>query len=233
MFRKLIIVPLSLLVLSFNAEAVEIGVGVKAGTIGGGVEISVALTQTVNARVSLTSMDVDDETETIEIGDAGSTADIDAVLGLDFGATALLFDWYVFDGTFHLTAGFMKNDTKLSFSGSLLNGVILDGQALDPSDINGDIGGSISLGESFQPYLGVGWGRKAGDGGGLALTAEIGVALLDPKADLTADVNIGGTNGLDQAELDARIKSAESDANDDLSQLEAWPVITIGLNYGF
>lgn len=233
MFRKLIIVPLSLLVLSFNAEAVEIGVGVKAGTIGQGVEVSVALTQTINARVSLTSIEVDDQTETIQIGDAGATGDIDAVLGLDFGATALLFDWYVFDGTFHLTAGLMRNDTELSFSGSLLNGVTLDGQTLDPSDINGNIGGSISLGESFQPYLGVGWGRKAGDGGGFAFTAEIGVALLDPEANLTAEVNISGTNTLTQSELDDRIRSAEADANADLAIFEAWPVITLGLNYGF
>lgn len=233
MFRKLIVVPLCLLIVSFNAEAVEIGVGVKAGTIGKGVELSVALTQTINARVSLTSIEVDDQTETIQIGDAGATGDLDAVLGIDFGATALLFDWYVFDGTFHLTAGFMKNDTELSFSGSLLNGVTLDGQALDPSDINGNIGGSISLGESFQPYLGLGWGRKAGDGGGFAFTAEIGVALLDPEANLTAEVNISGTNTLSQSELDDRIRSAESDANNDLSQLEAWPVITLGLNYGF
>ncbi len=231
MFRKLIIAPLSLLVLSFNAEAVEIGVGVKVGTIGAGVEVSVALTKTINARVSLTSLEVDDQQETVEIGNAGATGDVDAVLGLDFGATALLFDWYVFDGTFHLTAGFVKNDSALSFSGTLLGPVTLDTGDLAPGDINGDIGGNISLGESFQPYLGVGWGRKAGDGGGFAFTADIGVALLDPSADLSAELDSGSS--LTQQELDDMIASAESDVNDDLSQLEVWPVITIGLNYGF
>ncbi|MDH5353100.1 MAG: hypothetical protein OEY09_01545 [Gammaproteobacteria bacterium] len=232
MIRKYIVIPLGFLLATFNAQAVEIGVGVKAGTIGQGVEVSLALTQTINARVSLTSIEVDDQQETVQIG-TGTTADIDAVLGFDFGATALLFDWYVFDGTFHLTAGFMKNDTKLSFSGTLLGPVTLDSGALAPGDINGDIGGSISLGESFQPYLGVGWGRKAGDGGGFALTAEIGVALLDPNANLTAEVIAGGTNNLSQADLDARLTSAESDVNSELALFEAWPVITLGLNYGF
>lgn len=229
MIRKLLLTPLLFLLVPFNAEAIDFGVGLKGGTIGTGVEVSVALTQTVNARVSLTSIDIDDQTETIEVGDSGATGDVDAVLGLDFGATALLFDWYVFDGTFHLTAGFMKNDTKMSFNGSLQSSVTLDGEVLDPSDINGDIGGSISLGESFQPYLGVGWGRKAGDGGGFSFTADIGVALLDPSAEFSAQTS----GSLTQDELDTRLRSAEDDANADLALFEAWPVITIGLNYGF
>ena len=232
MIRKYIVIPLGFLLATFNAQAVEVGVGVKAGTIGQGVEVSLALTQTINARVSLTSIDIDDQTETIQIGDAGATGDIDAVLGLDFGASALLFDWYVFDGTFHLTAGLMRNDTAMSVSGVLQSVVTLDGQTLNPSDINGDISGSISLGESYQPYLGMGWGRKAGDGGGFAFSAEVGVALLDPAADLSADIATTG-GSLTQAELDDRLTSAESDVNSELALFEAWPVITLGLNYGF
>lgn len=233
MYRKIITTALGLLLVTSNVYALEMGVGVKAGSIGQGVDFSVALTQTINARISLTSIDVDDHNETIQIGDTGATGDIDAVLGLDFGASALLFDWYIFDGTFHLTAGMMKNDSKLSFSGTLLNGVTLNGQPLDPSDISGGISGNVGLGESYQPYLGIGWGRKAGDGGGFAFSAEIGVALLDPAAEFSANVDVGGSNSLTQADLDQRLREAEADANADLSLLEAWPVITIGINYGF
>ena len=39
-----------------NADALEVGVGVKAGTVGAGVDLSVALTQTINARISVTSI---------------------------------------------------------------------------------------------------------------------------------------------------------------------------------
>lgn len=222
-----------LVLLVSNAHAVDVGVGIKAGTVGAGVEVSIALTKTLNARVSLTNIDVDDQNETIEVGDAGATGDIDADLGLDFGATALLLDWYVFDGTFHLTAGFMRNDTKLSFSGTLLDSVTVDGEVLDPSDINGDISGDISLGETFLPYIGVGWGRKAGDGGGISVSFELGVAMLDPDADFDAEVNVSGSNSLDQAELERRLKGVEDDANDDLDEFEAWPVVSIGINYAF
>ena len=215
-----------------NAQAIGIGIGVKAGTIGAGVELSVPVSKTINARVSLTSIDIDDERETIQVGDVNQSADVDAVLGLDFGATALLIDWYVFDGSFHLTAGMIKNDTKLSFSGELIGNIQVDGQDLSGDDIDGDITGDISLGESFQPYLGIGWGRRAGDEGGLSFTAEIGVALLDPSADLNAVVNTA-TGSLNQDQLDSRIDGVESDVEAELDQFEAWPVITLGLNYNF
>ena len=49
-----LIADMSLLVV--NADALEVGVGVKAGTVGVGVDLSVALTQTINARISVTSI---------------------------------------------------------------------------------------------------------------------------------------------------------------------------------
>ncbi len=223
----------TLMLLVSNAQAFDIGIGAKVGTVGAGFELSIPLSKTINARISLTSIDIDDQEETIEVGDTGATGDLDAELGLDFGATALLFDWYVFDGSFHLTAGMMKNDSELSFNGNLQSGIVVDGESLDPSDINGGISGGISLGESFQPYVGIGWGRRAGDGGGLSITFELGVAMLDPGADFNADVNVGGINNLDQTELNNRINSVETDANTELDEFEAWPVLSLGLNYNF
>ena len=57
-----------LLLLVTNAEAIDIGIGAKAGTIGAGFEVSVPLTKTINARVSLTTIDIDDQEENINIG---------------------------------------------------------------------------------------------------------------------------------------------------------------------
>lgn len=221
-----------ILLISSSANALDIGVGVKAGTVGIGVDISVALTQTINARVSLTSIDVDDFEETLEVGDdSGNEGEIDAVMGLDFGANALLIDWYVFDGTFHVTAGLMKNNGKIDFTGQLIGtNIDLGGEIINPGDI-GDITGSISAGESYEPYLGIGWGRKAGDEPGLSLSIELGVALLDPKSELSA--TISGTGSLTQAEVNDAIQGAEDDVNTELSALEAWPILSFGLNYAF
>ncbi len=216
-----------------SVQAYDFGVGVKAGTVGYGADISVALTQTINARLSLTSINIDDLNESITIGDSVNEGTVDTTMKLDFGANALLFDWYVFDGTFHVTGGMMKNNGKVSFSGILQDSVTINGQDFDASDIDGAISGSVSLGDSYQPYLGIGWGRKASNDPGLSLSVEVGVALLDPKANLSATVNSTGTNTLSQSELDARINDAEKDINSELSVFEAWPVLSIGLNYAF
>ncbi|MFT5219481.1 MAG: hypothetical protein ACI822_002940 [Gammaproteobacteria bacterium] len=231
--NKLLSLAVSLLFFSTSASALDYGLGVKAGTVGIGLDISVSLTQTVNARLSLTNISIDAQTETVTVGDSGGQGDIDASLDFDFGANALLFDWYVFDGTFHLTAGMMKNNGKIDFSGNLVSGITVDGETLSPDDINGAIGGSISLGDSFQPYLGVGWGRKAGYDPGFSITADIGIALLDPKVELSAVVNTAGTNNLNQGALDERMAAVSRDAENDLSQLEAWPILAIGVNYAF
>lgn len=61
------------------------------------------------------------------------------MLNLDFGASALGFDWYVFNGTFHVKAGLLKNNGAADLSGILQSAVVLDGVPLDPSDINGAI----------------------------------------------------------------------------------------------
>jgi len=60
------------------------------------------------------------------------------------------------------------------------------------------------LSESYEPYIGIEWGRKADDEPGFSLSVELGVALLDPQAELQATVALGGIFP-DQAALDATL----------------------------
>ena len=220
------------MIVSSNMYAADIGVGLKAGTLGAGVDISVALTQTINARLSLSKSSFDFN-ETLDINDANNTATIDGTLNLDFGSTAILFDWYVFDGTFHLTGGFLKNSSSIDLNGRITDAnVVFNGtsynvltQFQDPN-----ISGTIALGNSVQPYLGIGWGRKADDDPGFSVSLELGVVLLDPSVDLKAPVTVDPTL---QAQLESDVNAAEVTANEEVSVLEAWPVISLGLNYAF
>ena len=55
---------------------------------------------------------------------------------------------------------------------------------------------------------------------------------MDPSVDLKGPtVNAG--SAFSQAQIDADVDAAEQEANNDLSDLEAWPVLSIGLNYAF
>jgi hypothetical protein len=208
--------------------AQDIGVGIKLGTVGPGVDLSMTITNTISARVSFTTLNVDSESQSITVGDPGNEGTIDAIANVNLGSSALLIDWHLFDGTFHLSTGLIKADIGGDFRGDLIGSFTANGTTVDAADI-GAMSGSIKLSDSYQPYIGLGWGRKAAADSGLSLSVEIGVALLDPVLDLNATA-IGGKS---QAEIDDALNSAESSASGDLADLTIWPVISVGFNYAF
>jgi hypothetical protein len=221
------------LIASSSVQAYDFGVGVKAGTLGAGAELSMTLTQTINARLALTSVS-GHYNDTLNLDDGDNVATVDATLDLDFGASALLFDWYVFDGTFHITAGAINNSSSIDLGGTLTDSTVkFNNVSYTVSDfVDPTVSGKINMGSSVQPYLGIGWGRKAGVEPGFSLSFEVGVVLLDPSVELTAPKLKMGTAS-DQETLNSNVKEAEAAAQDELSALKAWPVISLGLNYAF
>ena len=215
-----------------NVNALDFGIAAKAGINGVGLDLSIGLTKNLNLRFLGAAIDIEGEDETVTVGDSGFEGDIEAELDFDYGAGAVLFDWHAFDNKFRFTAGMMKNNGAADFSGVLQSDIVIDGDPLATDDL-GDISGEVALADSYQPYLGIGWGRGAGGDGGFSLSVDLGVAMLDTDVDFDATVNSGGTNGYDQAELDALLAKLESDAEDDLDDYEFWPVFAIGVNYAF
>ena len=160
--KKYLGIALFTLIFSGSASAVDFGIGAKAGINGIGLDLSVGLTKNLNLRVSASSIDIDDEEETVTVGDDGFEGDIDAELELDFGSNAVMLDWHVLGGGFRLTAGMFRHTGSADLGGVLQSQVRIDGQVLDPSDlVGGEIGGKVELADSYQPYVGIGWGRGA------------------------------------------------------------------------
>ncbi len=227
--KKIIGLGFALLFFVSNAFALDFGIAAKAGINGVGLDLSVGLTETVNLRFSGAAIDIDGEDETVTVGDDGFEGDIDAELDFDYGANAVLVDWHAFNSGFRFTVGMMKNNGSADFNGVLQDDIVVDGDPLLTTDL-GDIGGGVDLGDSYQPYVGIGWGRGAGGDGGFSLSFDIGVAVLDIDVDFEATTT-GGT--YTQGELDDILASLEKDAEDDLDDYELWPVLAIGVNYAF
>ena len=228
--KKIIGLAFGLLLFVSNVNALDFGVGVKAGTLGAGIDLSAAVTKTINVRLSLTNVDLEGEDETLTVGDSVE-GDLDAELDLDFGSNALLVDWFIFDGSFHLTGGMLRHAGEADLTGTLLSPATFDGGTISPSDLaGGEITGELKLADSYQPYIGIGWGRKAGRDGGVSFTVDFGIVLLDPSVELEATAS--GT-GLSQADVNARLLEMEGDAEDELDDFEAWPILSAGVNYAF
>ena len=107
--KKLIVLGFSLLFFTTTSHAIDFGVGAKAGLNGLGLDLTVGLTKNVNLRLSAAAIDIDNEEETVTVGDPGAEGDIAAELEFDYGARAAFIDWHVFGGGFRLSAGMYRN----------------------------------------------------------------------------------------------------------------------------
>lgn len=203
------------LMLGASSMAVaETGVGVKAGTLGGGVELGIGLNDSFSARLGLNKYDKSDD-QTID--------DIDYSADLELSSTTLYLDWHPMQGSFRVTAGYLLSDNKLKANATPSSNVEIGDQSYSPSDI-GEINASAALGDG--PYLGIGWGSVPATGFGF--TFDLGVVSMG-----TPDVNlkIDDPNGVIAANND--IEKEKANIEDDLDDYDMYPVISLGISYGF
>lgn len=195
--------------------AAEVGVGVHTGTLGHGVELGVGLTDSLNIRAGLNSYSKDDS-QTID-GIA-----YDATLQLS--SKRLMLDWHPFEGSFRFTAGYVSSNNELQASATPATNVVIGNNTFTPAEI-GRIDATVGLGSG--PYVGFGWGNLPASGFGFSL--DIGMVQMGvPSVDFTiTDPN--GLGAVTQADINAEIANIQADLN----EFEQYPVISLGLSYGF
>lgn len=204
---------LSGLLVAGTAAAEGFALGVKAGTLGAGIEATYGLSERFNLRFGINSYTYDyDETA------SGICYDAE----LDLGSGALLIDWHPFAGVFRISAGYMRNDNVLRLTATPTEPQEIGGVPYNPGDI-GTLHGEMTFEENV-PYFGIGWGNAA-RGKGLGMSFEIGAMFQDsPQVALTAE-----NSNISQADLDQEAREIE----EDLEEFEIYPVISFGLSYHF
>ena len=193
-----------------------LGIGVKAGTLGAGVELTKSISPSFNVRLGMNQY---------KFTSSGTKSGTDYDMDLKWASSDVLLDWHPFQGSFRLTGGYVFNSNKIDLNTP-------QGGAYD---ING-ITGTLSAGEYVSgevkfdsgPYLGFGWGN-AGDGRGLGFSLEIGALYQgSPKVSLATSSTLGGVpvSSSDRT-------AAEQKAADALSSFKWYPQVALGLSYAF
>jgi hypothetical protein len=195
-----------------------IGVGVRGSTLGAGIEVGKSFTDFFSARLGLNKYSTS-STQSID------NVDYDA--SLDLQSTALLLDWHPFAGSFHLTAGYLNSGNEMTAHATPTGSVDIGGQVVTPASA-GDLvlDGNVKLGSG--PYLGLGWGNVPASGFGFVF--EVGVVQMgtpDVTLDISGDPTY--TSQIDQTEKDQEIANMKADLN----QFDTYPVVAIGISYGF
>jgi hypothetical protein len=142
---------------------------------------------------------------------------------------AALLDWFPMRGGFRVTVGLSANDSRGDFTGSPSTGSTLDigdaTVAVGPAD---SYTVRVAL-PSAMPYLGIGWGHSPARGWGFH--ADLGLLIGKPKVtgalspSLSAKIAAAGLDP--QTELDRELQSV----SDSIADVDAYPVVSIGVSY--
>ena len=194
----------------------DFAVGVKAGTLGLGLEV---------IWQPLTYLDLRIGANAFKFTDDGDVASIyyDQELSLEsvYGTANIHFE----NSPMRVTVGYYSNGNELL----LVNDQMLDqeiGGVIYPGAGIGTLS-STTVFANGAPYFGIGYDFAIGENFGLI--ADVGVLWQgDPEVTLTADGALSGDPGF-QAALEAERQELE----DDLSDFKAWPLLQLGFVYRF
>jgi hypothetical protein len=202
-------------------QPLGVGVTARVGTLGIGVDISKSFTSQVNGRLGFNFGNIN-----VNRTDSGINYDSQ----LNFSSVQLFGDYYPFtSSSFRVTGGLVAQNNKFSVtskpSGS--GTYTIDGTQYQASDV-GTLSGEYKYGNSIAPYLGIGIGKSTNEG--LGFNADLGVMFTgSPKVSLNASNPAFNNNPTTRTQLDNQVRQTEND----LKGFSVYPVLSIGLSYGF
>jgi hypothetical protein len=209
-----------ILVLSFSSisYAQSISIGVKASTLGAGVEAEGAFTKTIGIRIGANYFTYDYE---------GTKDDIKYNFDLTLESASALLDWHPFRGSFRLSGGIIYNGN--SFDAKAKPAVSYEiGDTTYTAEEVGTLTGKITF-KDTAPYLGLGWDTSFGKRNRFGFVFDLGAVYQgSPEVELSADGPIANNKTFqdDLAKEEENLQSA-------LDEFKYYPVIAIGLNYRF
>ena len=209
----------AILTLAFSgAASADYGVGVKAGTLGLGIEGRWEPIRWIDIRAGINQYDYEDSGNHAGIGYDGTLALDNYFLtgNLKFPASPM-----------RLTVGAFSNSNELQLVSANTGGadINLGGSTFTPADV-GTLRSTTSF-ASTAPYLGIGFDFELFGKAGLNL--DFGVLWQgEPSVAMTAD-GVAASLPAFQAALEAERLELE----DDMSDYKAWPVLSLGFVYNF
>jgi len=213
---------LMLALLAANTASADFGVGLKAGTLGLGVEGRWNALPWLDVRVGVNSFEYDDD---------GSQA------GVSYDATFSLDSFYATGNfrfplsPFRVTAGIVSNGNEFAMVSQDSGDVFID--IGDDTFNTADVGTlqSVTSFSDTAPYVGVGYDFEIF--GKVGLNLDFGV-LWQGEPEVTLEAT-----GLDtappavQTALAVELENERFELEDEMSDFKAWPVLSIGFVYNF
>lgn len=209
--------------LASGSALADFGVGVKAGTLGLGVEGRwEPPVPWLDFRVGVNRYDLGVN---------------DDYAGIDYDAT-LAFDNYYLTGNlkfplspFRFTVGAYSNSNELRLQNAITGDLLIDiGGIPFPVDRVGRLRGTTSF-DDTAPYVGVGFDFEVLGKAGLNL--DFGVLWQGEPAVSLEATNWENLSPVEQALLGPALAEEQRALQDDISDYKAWPVVSLAFVYNF
>jgi len=203
-----------------RSQAQGFAVGLKAGTLGAGLDLTVGLAPSVNLRVGAQGFSLSRTFTQEDVSYDGKA---------DLRSAWLLLDVHPGGKGTRLSIGGVYSRNKITGTSNASGTVTINGVTYPVASV-GTIDGEATA-KDLCPYLGLGWGNAVQPGSRVRFAFDIGVFYQGaPKISLTAHpVNPALVPPTFFADLEKERQKVEDDA----SKYKFYPVVNLGLSYRF
>lgn len=206
----------------FGTAGADYGVGIKAGTLGVGVEGRWRALPWLDVRIGANSYDYDDSGR-----QAGISYDAVFAMNTVYATGNVRFPL----SPFRVTAGVFSNGNEFSMVSRDTGGEPFE--IGDESFDVGDVGTlrSVTSFESMAPYVGVGYDFEIL--GKVGLNVDFGVLLQGSPSVMLEATGLEDAPAEVQARLQPALEAESLELEEEMSDYKAWPVISLGFVYNF
>lgn len=212
-----------LFLLSGTAAWADVGVLLKAGTLGAGLDVSVGMRESLGLRLQANGFSYEyDVTE----------SDVEYSADLELKSAGLLLDWHPFSGVFRVSAGAYWNGNEATAVGRPTGGTYeINGVTYNAADV-GSLNAQIDF-KRVAPYFGIGWASAPKAGRGMTFSFDLGVLYQgEPNVGLTAVC--GPALSTPQCDaLRSDVAAEQASLQEELSDYKFHPVVSFGIGYRF
>lgn len=210
--------------LATTAQA-DVGVGLRAGTMGFGADFDIGLTEKLNLRLGYNFLNYDYEVEDTDVTYDGE---------LEINSFSALLDWHAFGGGFRFSLGAVSSGPSIEVDGTPAAGTTVEiGDTTYTAAQVGSLTGEVEFGSSVAPYVGIGFGNVVGKNHRVTFLFDLGVVYTG-KPDVSLTARCGTALSATQcAQLQQDVREEVAELETDSNDFELYPVINLGIGIRF
>jgi len=215
MIKRILFTVIVTLCLSIAPSYADLGlaVGVKGGTLGGGVELSKSLWGPFALRLGLNKLNY-------TLNDSIPDKDMKYDMDINLSSWSAIIDYHPWHGVFRLSGGVINNDNAFVSTIQSTKNYTAGGRTFTTED-QGTLTATIDW-DPMVPYVGIGWGDSTEKGKFFGVNVDFGAMFQNsPK------VTLDGTNMMEAMESEAP-KIAKH-----LEGAKTWIVASLGFSFNF